>query len=146
MPVIEDSVTIDRSREDVFRFVTEPSNTPLYNSAALEAEALTPTIEKGARLRGITRVAGKRIDWTAEVTEHHFPDRYAIRSTEAPVDFEIHWQFEELGTKRCKLTFHQESPDLKGFFGKLGDGVVTRMYSRDVRSNLENLKELMENG
>lgn len=145
MPVVEQSVTIDRSREDVFRFITEPTNTPLYNSASLESEALTPTIEKGARLRGITRVAGKRVDWTAEVTEHHLPDRYAIRSTESPVDFEIQWTLEEQGTKRCTVTFHQEVPDLKGFFGRLGDGVVTRMYARDVKANLENLKELMEN-
>jgi hypothetical protein len=31
-----------------------------------------------------------------------------------------------------------------GFFGKLADPLVTRMYAKDVKSNLEKLKDLVE--
>ena len=31
-----------------------------------------------------------------------------------------------------------------GFFGKLGDAVVVKLYARDVKSNLANAKTLLE--
>jgi hypothetical protein len=31
-----------------------------------------------------------------------------------------------------------------GFFGKIGDAMASKMYSRQMRSDLENLKELLE--
>lgn len=33
---------------------------------------------------------------------------------------------------------------MSGFFGKLADPVVARMFSRDMRSNLHRLKEVLE--
>ena len=42
------------------------------------------------------------------------------------------------------MTWHQESETYGGFFGKLADPLVTRMYAKDVRSNLEKMKELVE--
>ena len=44
----------------------------------------------------------------------------------------------------CRVTFEQEVDSLGSFFGKLADPIVTKMYSRDVRGNLENLKILLE--
>lgn len=42
------------------------------------------------------------------------------------------------------MTFHQTAGELGGFFGKLADPLVVRLYQRDVWSNLEKLKELLE--
>ena len=37
-----------------------------------------------------------------------------------------------------------ETDELGGFFGKLGDAVVVKVYARDVKSNLANAKTLLE--
>lgn len=146
MPVTEDSIIIERPREEVFDFLTTTENTPLYNSSLIEIEQLSDRVEKGSKARGVVRVAGRKMEWTAEITEHHRPDRYTMRSLEAPIDFEIHYELEDLGGGRTKVNFRNDAPDLKGFWGKLGDTVVQRMYARDVRAMLGNLKELLEQG
>lgn len=43
-----------------------------------------------------------------------------------------------------RLDWLTESDGFGGFFGKLTESVVVSLYSRDLRSNLERLKSLME--
>ncbi len=144
MPEVEESVVIDRPRDQVFAFATDPTNVPLYNSNLIEFERLTPgPLKKGSQDRGAIKVAGKRMDWTAEAVEFEEGRRVAFRSIEAPVPFELEMTYEDVGDG-TKVTWHQESDSFGGFFGKLADPLVTRMYAKDLRSNLENLKELLE--
>jgi uncharacterized membrane protein len=144
MPVIDESIVIDRGRSEVFAFATDPENVPLFNSNMISFEQLTEgPIGKGTRDRGSVRVAGKTIEWTTEVTEFEHDRHLMSRSVESPVGFELDIRYEDAdgGTK---VTWHQESETYGGFFGKLADPLVTRMYAKDVRSNLEKLKELVE--
>ena len=41
------------------------------------------------------------------------------------------------------MSWHQEMESFKGVF-KFADGIVLKLYSRDVRSNLEKAKTLLE--
>jgi len=45
-----------------------------------------------------------------------------------------------------RISIRQEVAPCGGFFGKLADPLVTRMYSRDVRGNLVTLKDVLESG
>jgi uncharacterized membrane protein len=144
MPVVDESIVINRSRSEVFAFATDPENVPLYNSNMISFEQLTEgPVGKGTRNHGMVRVVGKTIEWTTEVTEFEQDGRLMSRSVESPVGFELDIKYEDAdgGTK---VTWHQESETFGGFFGKLADPLVNRMYSKDVRSNLEKLKELVE--
>lgn len=142
MPRVQESIHIDRPVSDVFAFVTDPDNQTTIQSNLISFESDGP-LEKGRRASGATRVAGKKVEWTSEVTEYHLNDRVEMRSVDAPMEFVLTWLYEEEdgGTR---LSFIQEVPNIGGFFGKLGDAVVTKMYARDVKSNLENLKTLLE--
>lgn len=142
MPRIQESVHIDREVPEVFAFASDPDNQTLIASNMISFTMDGP-MAKGARAEGVTRVAGKKVPWTSEVTEYHVNDRMEMRSLEAPMEFHITWLYEadDAGTN---VTFIQEVPSIGGFFGKLGDAVVTKMYERDVRANLENLKILVE--
>lgn len=145
MPRIRESVHINRPVDEVFAYATDPANQTLIASNMIEYDLDAPSMAKGARASGTTRVAGKRINWTSEVTEYDEGSRVEIRSIDAPMDFEIAWSYEQDGDATL-VTFEQTVPDTGGFFGKLTDPIVTKMYSRDVRSNLENLKTLLEDG
>lgn len=144
MPVIDESIVIDRGRSEVFAFATDPENVPLFNSNMISFEQMTEgPVGQGTRNHGMVRVAGRTIEWTTEVTEFEQDRRLMSRSVESPVDFELDINYEDAdgGTK---VTWHQESETYGGFFGKLADPLVTRMYAKDVRSNLAKLKELVE--
>lgn len=144
MPVIDESIVIDRGRSEVFAFATDPDNVPLFNSNMISFEQLTEgPVGKGTRNRGSVRVVGKTIEWVTEVTEFEPDRRYVSRSVESPVGFELDIKYED-ANGGTKVTWHQESDTYGGFFGKLADPLVTRMYGKDVRSNLEKLKELIE--
>lgn len=146
MATIEESVVINRSREDIRAFMRDPGNQPVWQS---NMDQLTKLDEgepkKGTRYLGVVRVAGRRMEWTAEISEWDDLDFYEMRATESPVGWTLRFDFDEVpdGTR---MTMHQEVAPFGGFFGKLADPVVTRMYSRDVKSNLEKLKDILEAG
>lgn len=144
MPIVDESIIIKRPRKEVFAFATDPANVPLYSSNLIEFHQTTPgPVQKGTRDAGAVKVAGRRIDWTTEIVEFEEGRRSVSRSIDSPISFEIDLRYEDAegGTK---VMWHQESTTFGGFFGKLADPLVNRMYSKDVRSNLEKLKELLE--
>jgi uncharacterized membrane protein len=145
MPTIEESTVIMRPVEEVFAYATDVENLTLYQSNLVEYAQETPgERDKGARDRGTVRVAGKKMGFTQEIAEWDPPRRAVMRSLDAPMSWELEMRFEPLGEDRTRITIHQEVGEMGGFFGKLGDAMATKMYTRDVRSNLENLKLLME--
>lgn len=144
MPSVTESIIIDRPREDVYGFMTDPGNATLWQTNVIAMEAAyegEPVV--GDRVRATSKVAGKRFDIVTEFTRIDRPKAYAFRTIESPFDFAITWTVEETG-EGTKVTYHGEAASLGGFFGKLGDPIVTRMHARDVRSNLQNLKDILE--
>jgi uncharacterized membrane protein len=142
VPRIEESIHIDRPVSDVFAFATDPANQTLIAANMIAFDVDGP-MEKGARPEGVTKVAGRRVEWTSEVTEFEQDRRMEIRSLEAPMDFHITWTYEPDGDG-TRVGFVQEVPSVGGFFGRMSDPLVTKLYGRDVRANLENLKLLLE--
>ena len=57
-----------------------------------------------------------------------------------PYSLEITYEDEGEGTK---VSWHQEMESLKGVF-KFADPIVLKLYARDVRSNLDKAKTLLE--
>ena len=144
MPVVEESIIINRPRGEVWAFAIDPENVPLYNSNLVEFEKTSDgPVGKGTTYRGIARVVGRNLSWTSEITEFDEGTRAVNSSIEAPFAWTLETNYEDSGDG-TKLNWRQETESFSGFFGKLTDPLVTRMYAKDVRSNLEKLKELLE--
>lgn len=147
MPTIDESIEIDRPHDEVFAFLDDPANTPVANANLIEYQQEGEGARgKGTRHRGQVKVAGRKVAFVDEIVEYEPGERVVLRSVEAPMN--MNWtleiRVEDLGAGRTRLRFHQEVDGLGGFFGRLSDGLVTRMYTKDVRSNLENTKALLE--
>jgi ribosome-associated toxin RatA of RatAB toxin-antitoxin module len=144
MPRFEESITINRTPEDVFDFVTDVENDPLWQSSTVEAEWLDEGEQRvGRRARSLVRFLGKRMEFVGETSEWNPPKQAAFKTTEGPFMYEGQYRCEpEDGG--CHLTLVGESPTLGGLFGKLADPVVVKMYARQVRSDLANLKDILE--
>jgi carbon monoxide dehydrogenase subunit G len=144
MPTVEETILIKRNREDVFDFASDPENVLLYSSNLIEFEQTSPgPAGKGTTNRGVVKVAGKKFEWTSEITEFDRGRRWASRSVESPMAWSIEINYED-DAGDTLVHWRQEAESYGGFFGKLADPLVTRMYAKDVKSNLEKMKELLE--
>lgn len=141
---IEETVVIERETSDVWDYITNPENDTAWMSNVLEFEAdwdHQPRV--GDTSRRVARVAGRRCEFTTEITDVDSGAMFEWRSVEAPFPFENGLHLEATGGG-TRLTFYGRTPGMRGFFGRLADPLVARMFSRDMRSNLERLKSLLE--
>jgi uncharacterized membrane protein len=144
MATIDESVVIERPREDVRAFMRDPQNQPMWQANMLEFTKLDEgDPRKGTRYLGVTKVAGRKVEWTAEISEWDEVDFYEMQAIASPVGWHLRFGFDEV-PNGTRVTMHQELDPFAGFFGKLADPLVTRMYSRDVKGNLETLKDILE--
>lgn len=144
MPVVEESVYIARSPQDVFDFVNKVENLPVWDSSIMEAEQPAPgEVRVGTRWRGVSKILGRRFDWTTELTELQPPNRLSSRTVEGKLHFTVTLtsQPEDGGTR---LTYRVEAESgLGGVFGRLADPIVEKAQGRTVRANLDTLAELL---
>lgn len=141
---LEESVVIDRTPSEVWSYITDPANDRRWMSNVLEFEAdWQDEPQVGDHSRRVARVAGRRCEFTAEVTEVDPGTRFSWKSLEAPFPFQNGFRLESAGAG-TRVTFWGETPGMGGFFGRLADPVVARMFARDIRSNLRRLQGLLE--
>lgn len=143
MHEVKETIFIDRIPEEVHRFTMDPANALLWQSNLVEYELSDEELRKGTIAHGVNKVAGRKVEFEMEVTEHEFGRHDLWRTVKAPMDLTLEFIYEPTGDGTT-LTYHLTADSLAGLFGKLADGLVTRMYQRDTRSNLEKLKDLLE--
>ena len=144
MPEFHSTTTIDRPREEVFTYLVDPESQTIWQSGLQEFDAdWTDEPKVGDRARGTVKVAGKRLRWETEVTAAKRPERIVFRSVESPFPFEISYTLVD-SDGSTEVRHDGSTEALGGFFGKLADPLVARMYQRDMNSNLANLKAIME--
>ena len=143
MHKVIESIYIDRPPDKVAEFMMDPANATLWQANLIDFELLDDEIRRGARTRGVSKVVGRKIEWEMEYSEVEPGVRSLLRTTKSPIDFTLEETFAPTGSGTT-FTWHLEVETLGGFFGKLADPLVVRMYRRDARSNLEHLKELLE--
>lgn len=144
MPQITESIVIDRPRQEVWDFLVEPDNILMTSSNLHEYEQVGGgDIGVGTRFRGVVKVAGRELEWTNEVTQFDPAKALHTRSLESTIDFTYDTDLAD-ANGGTEVTVHQDVGSFGGFFGKLADPLVVRMYRKDVRSNLEKMKEVLE--
>ena len=143
MLTVEESIVINRPRMEVWEFMTDPDNVPVYSSNIVEYEMVSgEKHEVGRVCRGVVKVAGRRLELTDEMVEVE-PGRggkLVSKDATIPYTLSVDYVDEADGTK---VTWRQEVESLKGFF-KFADPIVMKLYARDVRSNLEKAKTILE--
>ena len=142
MITVEHSAVIDRPVEEVFEFTTNVENSPQWQTWAQEAKVTSEgPLGVGARYTYVARFLGRRIESSGEVTAYEPNKRYAWRVTSGPVPAEADSTLEtvEGGTK---ITIKGQG-EPGGFF-RLAEPITERMVKRQVGTDLDNLKDLLE--
>lgn len=143
MLTIDESIVINRPRSEVWDFMIEPDNVPVYSSNIIEYELVSGEKSKvGRKCRGAVKVAGRRLEMTDELVEVEEGHWAKTISEDATIPYSLELTYEDKGDS-TKILWHQEVESLKGVF-KFADPIVLKLYSRDVRSNLDKAKTLLE--
>ncbi len=139
---IEESVQINRPLEEVYEYVANPENLPEWAGTAIEVRKDTPgPLLEGSTFTTVGKFLGRRFETPFEVTAHESPRRHAHKSTGGPFPLEWTLTFEELpgGTRLTQVAEGEPG----GFF-KLAGPLLERAVRRQFRTDLANLKDLLE--
>lgn len=138
------SVQINRSPDEVFEFMSDPSNDPKWRDSAVSSEWISegPT-QVGSRFKSVDRILGREIEAISEVTKWNPPHRYGQKSAEGPVPFELDITLEpDDGGTRVTLVGQAE---MGGFF-KIAEGLAGRQLEKQIEKDLAGLKRALEEG
>ena len=143
MAVGEASIRIDRPAEEVFPFVADPENNPLWRKGVTRSAWLDPgPMRIGRRGTQTRRLLGREWTVVAEIAEWDPPRRAAWRTVSGPVTV-TSWVRVEPDGDGCVVTGGADG----GFTGPIGGlldrAAVPRMI-RQAYADLEGLKRRFE--
>ena len=143
---VEESIEINRPLEEVFDYMANPENLPEWTGLVVEVgDVQTSTsgpLQEGDAFTLVGKFLGRRFETPYERTSYEPNRRYTDRATGGPVsNQEWRYTFEELagGTRLTRVA--EGEPE--GFF-KLADPIIERVLKRQVRTDLETLKDVLE--
>jgi uncharacterized protein YndB with AHSA1/START domain len=144
MPVIEESIFIARPPQDVFEFLVDSENLPVWDASIVKAEQIGDgPVGLGTRNRGTSKIMGKNFDWTTETTEFEAPTRFINTCVEGRISFTA-TNILEPAPGGTKFTYRIDAESgLGGVFGRMADPFIVKAQTRTVRANLETLAELL---
>lgn len=138
---VDASQVIERPIEDVFAFVSNLENSPLWGRTDKTTKVSDGPISVGTIFREEARFMGRRIDSLTEVTEFDPPTKFTYVIPEGSAQGRATFSFEAVreGT-RANFTGEAEL----GRFADLLSPIFSRLINRDVKSLFQRLKDLLE--
>ena len=134
----EHDVEIERSPEDVYAFLADPSNLPRWQKEVIEVQP-----ESETRFREVRTFVGRRVDSALEITVAEPGREFSLRSVSGPVRFSIRHLLEPAGVGRTRLRVLGEAESPGGLF-KLGGRLLRRAAERRFQEDFARLKALLE--
>jgi carbon monoxide dehydrogenase subunit G len=135
------TVEIGRPPEEVFAFVTEPANYPRWQPSLLEVRPHSHgPLRVGSEATEVRRFLGRELETTWTCVEHEPSRRSAIESDDGPVPFRGTFLLEPAGGG-TRFTWTVET---RGAASRLGGPLVGRATRRELETNADRLKRLLE--
>jgi carbon monoxide dehydrogenase subunit G len=144
MITFEKSIFINRPQQEVFDFVSNRANDSQWQSGGGSTEKTSEGLTGlGTTYRSTTNLIGRGIESTTEIISWDAPNELSEKTTSGPIPFEGKTTFspKENGTQ---LTFSGQA-ELGGFF-KMAEGLVGKQMEKQIDTDLNALKLLLEQG
>ena len=138
----EKRLKINRPRQEVFDFVSDPANDALYRSGARNAEwSSEGPVGVGSTMRTVDRFMGRDVETTSEITVWDPPRKYAFQTVGGsfPAQFTLTFASTDEGTEltsRGEIAFRGILKVVEWLFGK--------QFENQARRDFDTLKLLLE--
>lgn len=142
MAKFEIALVVDRPIEEVFAFISNPQNQPVWRTATLEmTRTSSEPVAVGSIFKGRFTFLGRPFEGNLEVIVHEPHNKYATKMVDGPFPLEAHYAL-DAADDGTQLTLAIEGAP--GGFFKLAEPLVVSMAKRSYESDLNNLKEMLE--
>ena len=139
---IEASVVIGRPSEEVFRFYRDFRNLPRFLGDVMAVEQVDPTAYRWT----IQGPLGVRLAWTIRVTEERTNELIRYETVNLPL-LTTYWDiYFTSGPRAGETEVREVMKTPLGGLGRAALALIGKFPDKEVASNLNRLKELMETG
>jgi uncharacterized membrane protein len=138
----EHTVVVERPPDEVFRFLTDLSNVPEWQSGAVEVRA-PDSLGVGTTYVEVLKFLGKRFEATLEVTEYEPGRRFSLRTLSGPISFRVRHRLEPADNDGS-TRIHVELEGEPGGLFRLAEALVMRNAQRQIEGDFATLKEMVE--
>ena len=142
MNEFENSIIINRSPQDVFDLITNPAKSSLWQSSTESAEWTSNGPDDiGSTWKTEAKFLGRKIEAELQVTVWEPPHQVSFKSIGGPISMEVTNKVEPQGdgallTSKSRVEF--------GNFFKLAEGLVSKQVEKQLDTDNNTLKLLME--
>jgi uncharacterized protein YndB with AHSA1/START domain len=144
MAPITTSTEIERSADEVFAYVTDPSTMPKWQQGAVSGHMDAATTRVGSKCVTVRRIGGREREVTTEITEYDPPHRWADRGIEGPIRAIVVVTVEPLADRsRARLTIELDFTG-HGIGRLLVPLIVRRQAASEMPKNMRRLKQRLE--
>lgn len=144
MPVdVQTEIEIDRPREAVAAYVSDPDNATAWYANIKSAEWETPKPPTvGSRIAFVARFLGRTLSYTYEVRELVRGERFVMSTAEGPFPMETTYEWSDTSNGGTRMTLRNRGEPAG--FTKIAAPAMASAMRRANRKDLERLKEIME--
>ncbi|HUV32797.1 MAG TPA: SRPBCC family protein [Devosiaceae bacterium] len=144
MPVeVSNSIVIDRPRDAVAAYATEPDNAPQWYVNIKSIEWKTPRpLAVGSRLAFVARFLGRRLAYTYEVAELEPGTRFVMRTAQGPFPMETTYERADAGEGKTEMTLRNRGQP--SGFSSLAAPVMAGAIDRANKRDLQAIKRIIE--
>ena len=142
MFTVTETVSIDRSVQDVFDFLSDPGNRPRWDTTVISEELTSPEpVGVGSTIHTRMRAFTREVDFDWRVTQFDPPTRMAVVSTAGLMPTSLRFEFAAAGDG-CDVTATIEGePD--GMM-RLVEPLIAGGVRSTLAEGLERAKNLLE--
>lgn len=142
MVTVEKSIFINRPQQEVFDFVSNPTNNAQWQRNTQSAEWTSdspPGI--GSTFKTVYRRLWRNIEGTAEITAWEPPSTMTVKAVRGPVPLEFKYHFEAQGDG-TQMTFRSQAEP--GSLFRLFQWVMSKQFEKQLDTSVNTLKLVLE--
>ena len=144
---VKAQLLINKPKDEVAAYATNPHNDPLWVSGIVESKMLTePPLAQGSQVERVASFLGKRIQYILEVVDWEPGSRMGMHSIKGPFPMDVTYEFEEAPSQMVELgtlARIRVQGEASGFF-KLASPLLAQMVKKSIGKDLKNLKQILE--
>jgi uncharacterized membrane protein len=140
---IKTAITIDRPRDEVAGFASDPNNVTQWykNIKSVEWET-APPVRAGSRIAFVAHFLGRRLAYTYEVRELDPARRFVMSTAQGPFPMETTYTWEDSPTGGTRMTLRNRGQP--SGFSKLSAPLMAAAMRRANSNDLAALKKILE--
>lgn len=143
MTRFEHSVVIQRPVDDVWDYVMETTNNPMWQGPMIEVRRPAgEPLELGSEIPEVASFLGRRFDLTLVVTEYEPRRKSAVRTSSGPVSLDGSYRFDAIDEGSTRFTT-EAMVEAHGFF-RVAEPVFAQLARREWESSCAALKDILE--